>query len=164
MISEKIQDAFNEQLNVELASAYLYLSMSAYFEAENFSGFAHWMRAQAQEEMGHAMRFFNHINDRSGRVILKALEAPTKEWESPLAAFEDALKHEELITQKINELVELAQAEKDHAAFEFLQWFVDEQVEEEKSVGDVVHKLRLAGDNAGALMFLDKELGSREGE
>lgn len=164
MISKKIQDAFNEQINEELGSAYLYLSMSAYFESLNLTGFAHWMREQAKEEIGHAMRFYTHITDRNGRVLLSALKAPKTDWKSPLSAFQDALKHEEHISACIDKLVDLAQKEKDHPAFEFLQWFVDEQVEEEKSVGEMVEKLKLAGDHPAGLLFLDAEAKKREGD
>ncbi len=164
MINKKVENAFNAQLNEELGSAYLYLSMSAYFDALNLMGFAHWMREQAKEEVSHAMKFFEHINERNGRVILLALKAPKTQWKSPQSAFQEALKHEEYISGCIHRLVELAQKEKDHPAFDFLQWFVDEQVEEEKSVGEVVEKLKLAGDHPAALLFLDSELGKRKGE
>ncbi len=162
MINKKIENAFNAQLNEELGSAYVYLSMSAYFESLNLAGFAHWMREQAKEEISHAMKFFEHLTDRNGRVTLSALKAPKTDWKSPLSAFQDALKHEEYISNCIHKLVDLAQKEKDHPAFEFLQWFVDEQVEEEKSVGEVVEKLKLAKDHAAALLFLDAQLAKRE--
>ena len=141
MLNGKIEKAFNDQLNAELYSSYLYLSMSAYFQSINLSGFASWMRAQAQEELVHAMKFYNFINGRGGRVILKAVEAPPVSWESPLAAFEATYEHEQKVTGLINQLVELAMAEHDHASSIFLQWFVSEQVEEEASAQRAPRKL-----------------------
>ena len=161
MIKEKVQDALNEQLNAELYSAYLYMSMSAYFQSINLNGFANWMSVQTQEELTHAMKFYDFINDRNERVILKSIEAPPTEWDSPLAAFEAAYEHEQKVTGVINELVNLAVAENDHATNIFLQWFVTEQVEEESSVDEVVQKLKLAGDAPGALFLIDQELGQR---
>jgi ferritin len=161
VLSPKIEDAFNKQLNAELYSAYLYLSMSAYFESQNFAGMAHWMWIQAQEEFVHATKFFNFINDRDGRVLLAQIEAPQTEWDSPLDAFQGALAHEQEITRLINGLVDLSMAESDHAADTFLQWFVTEQVEEEATAKTIVDKLKLAGDNPVALLMLDGELGQR---
>jgi len=161
MLNEKIQDAFNKQLNMELYSGYIYLSMSAHFGSQNLGGMANWMRIQAHEELMHAMRFYNFINERGGRVILAQVDEPKTDWNSALDAFEDALKHEQLVTSLIHGLVDLAVSEKDHAANNFLQWFVEEQVEEENSVQTVVDKLRLVGDNGVALFMLDGELGRR---
>ena len=161
MISRQIQDAFNNQLNAELYSAYLYLSMSAYFESMNLKGFANWMRCQAQEEMVHAMKFYSFLNDRGGRVVLSAIEGPPVKWDSPLAAFEDAYRHEQKVTGLINNLVDLAMQEKDHSAGAFLQWFVTEQVEEEASADAVVQKLKLAGGQGAALFMIDAELATR---
>lgn len=161
MLNEKIQDAFNKQLNMELYSGYIYLSMSAHFGSQNLGGMANWMRIQAHEELMHAMRFYNFINERGGRVILAQVDEPKTDWNSALDAFEDALKHEQLVTSLIHGLVDLAVSEKDHAANNFLQWFVEEQVEEENSVQTVVDKLRLVGDNGVALLTLDGELGRR---
>jgi ferritin len=161
MISHQIQDAFNDQLNAELYSAYLYLSMSAYFESMNLKGFANWMRTQAQEEMLHAMKFYSFINDRGGRIVLSAIEGPPVKWDSPLAAFEDAYRHEQKVTGLINNLVDLAIEEKDHSAGAFLQWFVTEQVEEEASADAVVQKLKLAGGQGAAIFMIDAELATR---
>ena len=161
MLSEKIQEAFNKQVNAEMYSAYLYLSMSAYFESVNLPGMAGWMRAQAKEEMGHAMKFYRHIHERGGRVTLAAIEAPPGEWDSPLAAFEAAYKHEQKVTALINDLVDLSSAGGDHAARAFLQWFVTEQVEEEASADAVVQKLKQVGDTPGPLFMFDRELGRR---
>ena len=161
MIAEKIETSFNEQINWELYSAYLYLSMSAYFLSINLNGFASWMRVQALEEVTHAMKFFDFINERSGRVTLLETKAPPKEWESPLAAFEDAYEHECLVSSRINDLVNLSLDEKDHASNNFLQWFVSEQVEEEASVDEVVQKLKIIGGDGGGLFLLDQELGKR---
>ncbi|MFH1090275.1 MAG: ferritin [Pseudomonadota bacterium] len=161
MLSQKMQAALNEQINAESYSAYLYLSMGAYFESLGLNGFAAWMGAQAREEVFHAFKIYTFINDRGGRVRLKAIEAPPTEWASPLAAFQDALAHEQKVTGLINSLVDMSREEKDHASDIFLQWFVTEQVEEEDSVGDVVLKLKLIGDEGNALFMMDKELGLR---
>ncbi|MBN1202807.1 MAG: ferritin [Anaerolineae bacterium] len=162
MLSDKMQVAMNKQINAELHSAYIYLAMAAYFEAENLSGFGNWMRIQAQEELGHAMRFFDFINERLGRVILEPIEAVPAEWDSPLAVFEAAYKHEQKISGLIHDLVNLALEEKDHSTNSFLQWFVDEQVEEEASADAVVQQLRLVGDSGYGLFVLDRELGQRQ--
>jgi ferritin len=161
MISEKMQKALNDQISAELFSSYLYLSMAAHFEAENWAGFASWMKKQSSEEYGHAMKFFHYLNEVNGKVTLEAIEKPKMEWKSPLEAFEEAHKHEIYITNRINDLVNLAQSEKDHATNNFLKWFVDEQVEEVSSVDQIVNKFKLVGDNKVALYMLDKELGSR---
>lgn len=157
----EIQDAFNKQINAELFSSYLYLSMSSYFESKDLPGMAAWMRVQAQEEVIHAMKFFDFINERRGRVILTGIGSPKTEWSSPLEAFEDAFKHECGISARINSLVDLAAEEKDHAAAAFLQWFVTEQVEEESSVDVIASKLRMFGDQPMGLVMLDKELAAR---
>ena len=161
MISKKMEDALNNQVNAELYSAYLYLSMAACFESMNLPGFANWMRVQTQEETTHAMKIYDYICERGGRVMLKAIEAPPANWKSPLAAFEAALKHEQKVTGLINNLVNLAVAGKDHATQIFLQWFVSEQVEEEKSADEIVQKLNLTKNMPGALYMLDKEMGQR---
>ncbi len=161
MIKEKIQTALNEQLNAEMYSSYLYLSMSAYFESVALKGFANWMRVQTQEELTHAMKFYDFIQESGGKVILTAVDAPQIQWDSPLAAFEHVYKHEQKVTGMINNLVNLAVTEADHAANNFLQWFVTEQVEEESSADEIVQKMKLSGDDRSALSFLDKELGKR---
>ena len=161
MISKKMEKALNSQINAELYSAYLYLSMVAYFESINLPGFSNWMRIQIQEETAHAMKIFDFVNERGGRVTLKAIEEPSTEWESPLAVFEATYKHEQKVTGLINELVNLAIEEKDHATRSFLQWFVDEQVEEESSVDQVLQQLKLVEKAPGGLHMLDKELGQR---
>lgn len=161
MLNAKIQDALNRQLNAELFSSYLYLSMAAWFEDKSFPGMANWMRLQAQEEHMHGMKFYDFINERSGRVTLAAIDAPKTEWNSPLEAFEEAYVHEQKVTGLINHLVNLAIAEKDHAAASFLQWFVNEQVEEEATVVRIIDQLRLVGDNGVALYMIDQQLGQR---
>jgi ferritin len=161
MISKKIQQAFNDQINAETHSAYLYWSMVAYFESINLKGFASWMRCQIQEEMVHATKFFDFINERGGRVALTAIESPATEWDSPLAAFEAAYAHEQYITGRIDDLVKLAREENDNAAGIFLQWFVTEQVEEEASADEVVQQLKLMAGAPGGLFMLDRELGQR---
>ena len=161
MLKPSIQDACNKQINAELFSSYLYLSMAAYFESKDLPGMANWMRVQAQEELVHAMKFFGFVNERRGRVILESIGDPKTDWDSPLQVFEDAYKHECGITGLINGLVDLAVSEKDHATQALLQWFVIEQVEEEASADAVVAKLKMVGDNAMGLMMLDKELSAR---
>ncbi len=161
MLNEKIEKACNEQLQAEVYSAYLYWSMSAYFESINLAGFAGWMRVQALEEMTHAEKFFHFISERGGRVSLAAIQAPPVEWKSALAVFEDAYAHEQKVTSLINSLVDLALAEKDHASNAFLQWFVTEQVEEEATADDVVQKLKLMGDAPGGMFMLDREMAQR---
>lgn len=161
MISQKMQDALNEQVNAELYSAYMYLSMSAYFASANLPGFANWMKIQAKEETGHAMKIYDFLIERAGRVTLKAIEAPPAEWKSPLDTFEATFKHEQKVTGLINDLVNLAIEEKDHATGSFLQWFVNEQVEEEASADAVVQQLKLVKDSPGALFMIDNQLSRR---
>jgi ferritin len=161
MLSEKMQDAMNEQIKWELYSAYLYMAMSAYYASTNLMGFANWMRVQAQEETVHALKFYDFINERGGRVELRAVDAPPKDWASPLAVFQDTCDHERIVTGRIGDLVDLARSLRDHASEIFLQWFVTEQVEEESSVDEVVQELKRIQDNSGALFMLDRELGQR---
>jgi len=161
MIGKKIEEAFNKQINAETFSAYLYWSMAAYFDSVDLPGFANWMRLQGQEEMTHAAKFYDFIRDRGGRVRLTAIEAPKGDWASPLEAFKDAYKHEQKVTGLIHDLVELAGEEKDHAAANFLQWFVAEQVEEEANADRIVKVLERIGEAAGPLLMLDRELGGR---
>lgn len=162
MLTEKLQVALNGQLNRELYSAYLYLSMNAYFKSVNLDGFANWMQVQAQEELTHAMKFYGFINQRGGRVTLGAVEAPKVSWANPLAVFEDTLAHENGVTDSINRLMDLALAEKDHATTIFLQWFVTEQVEEEENVGAVLEQLKRLDGNQNGLFMLDRDLGARQ--
>ncbi len=161
MLSAKIQDAFNKQLNAELYSSYLYLSMSTYFESQNLKGMATWMRVQAQEELQHGLKFLDFINERGGRVLLTPIEGPGTEWASPLAVFEETREHERKVTGLIHDLVDLTVREKDHAGSAFLQWFVSEQVEEEATADEIRGKLKLAGDNTGVLFMIDQDLGRR---
>ena len=161
MISKKIEKALNEQVNAELYSAYLYLSMEAYFKSLNLNGFATWMRVQTQEEMMHAMKIYEFINGRGGRITLKAIEGPQTKWDSPLALFKDVYVHEQKVTSLINNLVNLAIEEKDHATNAFLQWFVNEQVEEEASADQVVQQLKMMEKAPGGMFMLDRELGLR---
>jgi len=142
MINSKIEKAINEQINAEMYSSYLYLSMAAYFESINRSGFAHWMETQAQEEMKHAMKCYKYIYEKGGRVTLAAIDSPPTEWKSPLDAFESAYNHELKVTGLIHDLVNLARAEKDIATENFLMWYVEEQVEEEASADEIVQKLK----------------------
>jgi len=160
-MDEKMQEALNKQLNAEVYSAYLYLSMSAYFQSVNLSGFANWMRVQWQEELAHGLKFYDYVNERGGRVILQAVDEPPSEWDSALAAFQDTYRHEQKVTGMINKLVDLAVEARDHATNNFLQWFVSEQVEEEASADEVLQKLKLVGDDPSGLFMIDQELGQR---
>jgi ferritin len=164
LLGTAIEEAMNEQIKNELFSAYQYLSMAAYCESENLPGFAQWMRAQSREEMEHAMKFYDFILERNGRVALRALDGPLVEFGSPLEVFEQALEHERRVTAMINDLYALAVRENDYASQTFLQWFVTEQVEEEKNAGDVVETLKMVGDKSEALFLLDRELGQRRME
>ena len=161
MLSKKMLAALNKQLNAELYSSYLYLSMAAWLEGQNLKGIAQWMRVQAKEEHGHAMKFFDYVVDRMAEVSLGAVEAPPGSWASPLAAFEDTCKHEAKVTGLIHGLADLAAAEKDHATGVFLQWFISEQVEEEATANEVLGKLQAIGDSVGGLHVLDHHLGKR---
>lgn len=161
MIKENIQNAINEQIVREMYSSNLYLSMAAYYASNNLNGFAKWMHIQAEEEMTHALKFFDYLIDRGGRPKIGQIAAPPVEWESPLKAFEAAYQHEQLVTSWIYELVDLAITEKDHATYNLLQWFVNEQVEEEANTSQIVDKLRLIGDNTQSLFWIDMELGNR---
>jgi ferritin len=161
MISSKIVDGFNRQINAEFYSAFLYLQMAAWFESKNLPGFANWMRVQKLEEEVHAMKFFNHLAERGAAVKLATIDAPPLAWKSPLEVFEQAYAHEQKVTAMINSLVDLALTEKEHAAGTFLNWFVDEQVEEEASTSGVVEKLKLVGGEGGGLFMIDRELATR---
>ena len=164
MLKEKIQTAMNEQIKHELYSAYLYLSMAAYSESVALPGFAHWLQLQAQEEVEHAMKFYHFINERGGRVTLMAIEQPPAEFESPLDIFEMTLEHEQKVTALINGLYKLALEEDDYASQVFLQWFVEEQVEEEATATEILDMLKMAGDKGQALLMMDRQLGQRQGE
>ncbi len=161
MLSEKMEKALNDQINAELYSAYLYQSMAAWFTYNSMDGFANWMNAQAQEENMHAMKFYSHIHERGGRVKLRAIDEPQHDWKSALEIFEASYEHEQKVTGMINNLVNLAIEEKDHASNSFLQWFVNEQVEEEDNVSTIVDQLKFVGDAGQGLFMLDRELGQR---
>lgn len=164
MLSKMMQDAINEQIKDELYSAYLYLSMAAYFEVESLPGFATWMRAQSQEEVEHAMKFFDFVNERGGRVELQAIEQPTVTFESPLAVFQATYEHEQKVTALIHDLYELALDESDYPAQVMLHWFIDEQVEEEKTAGEILDMFARAGDHEAAILFIDNKLAGRSGD
>lgn len=161
MIKAKMLKALDGQINAEMYSSYLYLGMEAYFQSISLAGFASWMRGQVQEELFHAMKFYDFVFERGGKVTLQTIKKPESSWKSPLDAFKHVLKHEQLVTSLINDLVELSMAEKDHATLNFLQWFVAEQVEEEASVGEIVDKLKLIKNDSSGLFFLDAELAKR---
>ena len=163
-IGKTMQEAMNEQINKEFFSSYLYLSMAAYFEDKNLTGFAHWMLMQADEEREHAMKFYNFILDAGGRVQLKAIDAPQTEWKSNLEVAEQVAAHEAKVTASIHELYELALKEKDYPAQVMLQWFITEQVEEEKNAAELVAKLRLIEERGTAVLMLDHRLSKRSGE
>ncbi len=161
-INKKIQDAVNKQINAEFYSSYLYLSMAADCEAKGFSGFGKWMRKQSEEETAHAMKLFDFVLDRGGRVELGTMEKPKASFGKVRQMFEQALKHERLVTEMINKLHQKALAEKDSATAVMLEWFIEEQVEEEKTAMDILDSLKMAGDNPAALLMLDREVGARQ--
>jgi ferritin len=162
-LSRKMQDALNAQIKEELFSSYIYLSMAAYCEANNLPGFAHWMRVQSQEELEHALKFYDFINDRGGRVTLQAIDQPPTEFKSATDVFEQTLAHEQFITGKIHTLYAMAVEDKDYASQIMLQWFVNEQVEEEKNASEILAMLKLVGDKGQGLIMLDRQLARRGG-
>ncbi len=157
----KVEKALNEQIHAEFFSFYLYLSVSAYFTTQHLDGFAHWMTIQSQEEFGHAMKLFNYLNERGGTVELQALDAPQREWASPSAAVEAVLNHEKHISKRINNLVNLANSENDHATTVVLHWYVNEQVEEEATADTLYHQVKMLEDSPHGLLMLDRELVGR---
>lgn len=161
MINPNVQDAINDQINAELFSGYLYLSMSAYFQSISLAGFAHWMEIQAAEEFSHAKKFYGYLFERGGRVILREIEKPEAEWKSPEHVFDETYKHEQKVTGLINELVDLALKEKDHATNNMLQWFVAEQVEEEATASEILDKIKLVGNSGNGIFLIDQELSQR---
>lgn len=160
-INKKMEDAINEQINAELYSAYLYMSMASWFENRNLMGFTNWMKCQYMEETMHGMKFYNFLNDRGGRAVLKAIDTPSVEWNNPLEVFEEVYAHEQKVTSLINNLVSIAKDIRDYASESLLMWFVDEQVEEEASADEIVNRLKLIKDDASALLMLDQELKAR---
>lgn len=161
MISEKMAQKLNDQINLELYSSYVYLAMSAYFKSQNLNGFASWMLHQSAEERGHGMKIFDYLGDQDRDVVLQAIKQPKTSYESPLAVFEETLKHEKHVTSSINELAGLAQEEKDYATRVVLDWFVKEQVEEEAIARGILERLRLLKDSPQGLILLDRELAAR---
>ena len=161
MLSKKMSDAINRQINAELYSAYLYLAMAAYFKDRTLDGFAQWMETQAQEEMSHAHKFYQELFERGGRAVLDAIDKPPAEWDSAKEVFDAVYEHEKKVTAMIDDLVDLANSDNDHASQVFLQWFVSEQVEEEASAKGICDKLELVGNHPQALLMLDRELGQR---
>jgi ferritin len=161
MLNKKIEKKINEQINEELFSAYLYLAMSAYCEDINLPGFANWMNVQFEEEQFHAKKFINYINERGGRVELEAIEKPQVKWDDMIDVFEETLKHEQHITSKINGMMDLAVNERDHATISFLNWYVDEQVEEENTADDILNRLKMIEGKGNGMLMLDKEMAAR---
>lgn len=161
MISKTIQNAINDQIKHELASGYLYLAMAAHFEAANLPGFAAWMRKQSEEEQSHAMKFYAYLHDRGGRVELQAIEQPPKEWKNTMAVFENVLAHEQKVTGLIHKLYALAVKENDYGTQVQLQWFITEQIEEEKNATLIIEQLKMIEDRGTAVLFLDKQLAKR---
>lgn len=161
MINKKLETAINNQINAEIYSAYLYLSMNAYFFSINLNGFANWMRIQALEELTHADKFYHYLVSRGGRVKLTAVDGPPSQWKSATAVFEEVLKHEQKVTSLIHSLVDLSLKEKDHATSSMLNWFVDEQVEEESNAESIIQQLKLMGESGNGLYMLDRELAQR---
>lgn len=162
MISEKMQDILNRQIQSELQSAYLYMAMANDCDTKTLKGFAHWLRVQFKEELAHAEKFMKHVIERGGRVVLKQIDAPASDYGNIVQLFERVLEHERGVTKFVHGLHEEALAEKDVATQVFLQWFITEQVEEEASVSEIVDKLKMVGDRGGAVLYLDKEMGKRQ--
>ncbi len=161
MISIKMQSAIDDQVNAEIWSAYLYLSMASYFESKSLRGFANWMKIQWQEEVTHAIKFFDYVHSRGGKVSLKPISEVQLDWANPVAVFIDTLEHEQHVTQLINNLANIAVEEKDHATNSMLQWFISEQIEEEANAEQIITQLKMIGDNGYGLLMLDKELATR---
>lgn len=161
VLSKKMEEAINKQINAELYSAYLYLSMAAYFESVNYPGFAKWMELQAEEEKQHAMKLYHYVTERGGRVMLDAIQKPQSEWKSPLDVFEAVYAHEQHVTQLIYNLVDLAKAEKDYATEVMLHWFVKEQVEEEANASSILERIKMVKDSVNGILQYDKILGKR---
>lgn len=161
MISNKVCKALNDQVNAEMFSSYLYLSMSAWFSERSLSGFASWMRIQAQEELSHAMKIYDYILERGGKIELEAIEQPESKWKSVVDVVGEVAKHEAKVTGLVNDLVDVALSKKDHAANIFLQWFVAEQVEEEASVGEVLERVKMIDGDSAGMFAMDMELGKR---
>ena len=163
-LSSKLEKVLNDQINLEFCSAYAYLGMAAYFEHTAFTGFGKWMEVQSREELGHANRFFKYVVERGGKVTLQAIPEPKCDYKSPVDAFKASLGHEQKVSASIYAIYELAAGEKDYATLSFLKWFLDEQVEEERNVGDILAKLELVGDNRSALYQIDQQAGGRAEE
>lgn len=161
MLNERANAELNKQINAEIYSSYLYLSMSAWFEAKSLAGFAKWMRAQSQEEMFHAIKMYDYLNERGGKVVLEAIDKPSSEWDSPIDVIENVVLHERHVTGLINALVDCALDERDHALNHFLQWFIAEQVEEEASVGTVFEQLKMVGEDSAGMFAMDLEMAKR---
>lgn len=161
MMSQRMADAINEQINAEFYSAFLYLSMATKLDDMTFAGFANWMKVQYEEEVFHAMKFVNHMAERGERVVLKEIDAPETEWEGPHPMWEAAYEHEVKVTGLINDLMRIAVDENDFASQQFLQWYVEEQVEEEDNTSTIRDKIAMVQDMAGGLYMLDQELAAR---
>ena len=162
MLSKKLQEAINDQINFEFYSAYVYLSMCAWFKDQNFNGFAHWMEVQTREEIFHAMKFFNFVFDRGGNVAMATVKVPAGDWKSPLDTFKQAFEHEQTVTSRISDLMDLALKERDHVAAALLQWFINEQIEEEANVRNIVDQLKMMGESKDSVFMLDRELNARQ--
>ncbi len=161
MANSKMLTALNEQIKYEYYSSYMYLAMSAYFAEKGLNGFAHWMKMQADEEMLHVNKFYDYVLARGGKITLFAIDQPPTDWKSPLHVFEEGLKHEQFVTERISKLMDLAVSAKDHAAHMFLQWFINEQVEEEENFGNIINSLKLIKGEGHGVLLLDRELGVR---
>ncbi|MEW6527562.1 MAG: ferritin [Spirochaetota bacterium] len=164
VLSKKMEEALNKQINAELYSAYLYLSMAAYFESTNLSGFAHWMELQAEEEKQHAMKLYHYIVERGGRIVLDAIQKPQSEWKSPLDVFEAVYAHEQHVTSLIYNLADIARQEKDYATEVMLHWFIKEQVEEESNASSILERIKMVKDSVNGILQYDKILGKRGSE
>lgn len=162
MITKKLEEAINEQINFEFYSAYIYLAMSAWLNDQNMNGFSHWMQIQAREETFHAMKLFNYIHDRGGHVRLQSIKQPELEWKSFLDVFKHAHQHEQTVTSRFSNLTDLAMQERDHVTTVLLQWFITEQIEEEATVRNIVDQLSMIGESKDSIFMLDRELNQRQ--
>ena len=161
MLTKAVLEALNDQIRLEFSSAYAYLAMSAHCESENLPGFAKWLRIQWEEELGHAMKLFNYVHERNGNVTLQSIEKPAGKWKSPVDVFDNVISHEQKVTASVHKLYEVAAKEKDYATQVLLQWFIKEQVEEEKNATEIVELMKLAGTSGPSLLMLDRQLGAR---
>lgn len=162
ILSKKMEELLNKQMNSEFYSSHLYLAMAAWFESQNLTGFAKWMEVQAEEERTHAMKFYNYIKERRGKIKISQIPELKSEYKNTLELFQEAFNHEENVTKQINGIIEAAYEEKDYASVEFLNWFIKEQVEEEASIDSILQQLKMIGESKGSLFYIDRHMAKRK--